>query len=93
MTAPRSAPFGPATSVVAMPDAVFGEKACACVVLRPGATLTFEELIRHLRGQQIASFKLPERLELFEAFPISPVGKILKKELREIVAERIAAAK
>jgi 2,3-dihydroxybenzoate-AMP ligase len=78
-------------SVVAMADPVFGEKACACVVLRPGATLTFEALIQHLRAQQIASFKLPERLELLDALPVSPVGKILKKDLREIVAQRIAS--
>lgn len=77
-------------SVVAMADPVFGEKACACVVLQPGASLTFEQLIAHLRAQQIASFKLPERLEVMTQFPVSPVGKILKRELREIVAQRIA---
>ena len=77
-------------SVVAMPDPVFGEKACACVVLHPGTELTLDELIGHLRAQQIASFKLPERLEVMTAFPVSPVGKILKRELREIVAQRIA---
>ena len=75
-------------SLVAMPDPVFGEKACACVVLQPGARLSFEDLIAHLRAQQIASFKLPERLEVMESFPISPAGKILKRELREIVAAR-----
>jgi 2,3-dihydroxybenzoate-AMP ligase len=77
-------------SVVAMPDLVFGEKACACVVLHPGTELTFDELITHLRAQQIAAFKLPERLEVMTSFPVSPVGKILKRELREIVAQRIA---
>ena len=78
-------------SVVAMPDPVFGEKACACVVLRPGTELTLDQLVAHLRAQQIASFKLPERLEVMTAFPVSPVGKILKRELREIVAQRVAA--
>jgi 2,3-dihydroxybenzoate-AMP ligase len=77
-------------SVVAMADPVFGEKACACVVLHPGSELTFDEMIAHLRAQQIASFKLPERLEVMASFPLSPVGKILKRELREIVARRIA---
>ena len=77
-------------SLVAMPDPVFGEKACACVVLQPGTELTFAVLIGHLRAQQIASFKLPERLEIMESFPISPAGKILKRELREIVAQRLA---
>jgi 2,3-dihydroxybenzoate-AMP ligase len=73
-----------------MADPAFGEKACACVVLHPGTELTFEQLIAHLRAQQIAAFKLPERLEVMTTFPVSPVGKILKRELREIVAQRIA---
>ena len=78
-------------SLVAMPDPVFGEKACACVVLRPGSELTFGDLIGHLRKQGIASFKLPERLEVMAAFPVSPVGKILKRELRDIVAQRLSS--
>jgi 2,3-dihydroxybenzoate-AMP ligase len=77
-------------AVVAMADAVFGEKACACVVLQPGSTLTFEELVAHLHAQKIAAFKLPERLEVLASFPVSPVGKILKRELREIVAQRMS---
>ena len=78
-------------SLVAMPDPVFGEKACACVVLKPGTRLAFDELIAHLRGQRIASFKLPERLEVMPAFPVSPVGKILKRELREMIAAKVEA--
>ncbi len=78
--------------LVAMPDPVFGEKACACVIPQPGQTLTLEELTRFLRAKQIASFKLPERLEVMDQFPISPVGKIMKRELREIVAAKIATS-
>jgi 2,3-dihydroxybenzoate-AMP ligase len=78
-------------SLVGMPDPVFGEKACACVVLKPGTGLSFEELIAHLRAQHIASFKLPERLEVMPAFPVSPVGKILKRELRDIIASKVEA--
>jgi len=80
-------------ALVAMADPVFGEKACACVVPQPGESLTLEELVAFLRQQRIASFKLPERLELMTEFPISPVGKILKRQLREIVEGRIAAAR
>lgn len=78
-------------SLVAMPDPVFGEKACACVVLRPGGRLDLQELVAHLRAQRIASFKLPERLEVMPAFPVSPVGKILKRQLREMVAAKVEA--
>lgn len=73
-------------ALVAMPDPVFGEKACACVVTQAGQTLAFEELVGYLKTLQIASFKLPERLVVMEAFPVSPVGKILKRELRDHVA-------
>jgi 2,3-dihydroxybenzoate-AMP ligase len=76
--------------LVGMPDPVFGEKACACVVTLPGKTLAFADLIAFLRERQIASFKLPERLELFRELPVSPVGKILKRQLRETIVERLA---
>ena len=76
--------------LVGMPDPVFGEKACACVVTLPGETLVFADLVAFLRERQIASFKLPERLELFHELPVSPVGKILKRQLRETIVERLA---
>jgi len=79
-----------AVTLVAMPDAVFGEKACAFVVPKPGQTLEFDELIAFLKAKRIASFKLPERLEIVAEFPTSPVGKILKRELRERIAAILA---
>ncbi|NLD68553.1 MAG: AMP-binding protein [Limnobacter sp.] len=78
-----------AVTLVAMPDPVFGERGCAFVIAQPGETLSLDELVAFLRGQGIASFKLPERLELVDEFPVSPVGKILKRQLRETIAERI----
>ncbi len=78
-----------AVTLVAMPDPVFGEKACAFVIAKDGETLGFEELIAFLRAQKIASFKLPERLEVVREFPLSPVGKILKRQLREMIAARM----
>ena len=77
-------------TLVAMPDPVFGEKACAFVVPKPGETLAFDELIAFLRQQKIATFKLPERLEVVAELPLSPVGKILKRELREMITEKLA---
>jgi 2,3-dihydroxybenzoate-AMP ligase len=75
-----------AVTLVAMPDPVFGEKACAFVIAHAGESLGFDELILFLKRQNIASFKLPERLELVTEFPLSPVGKILKRQLRDQVA-------
>ena len=78
-----------AVTLVAMPDPVFGEKACAFVITKDGQSLEFAELIAFLRAQNIASFKLPERLEVVSEFPVSPVGKILKRQLRETIAEKL----
>ena len=75
--------------VVAMPDPVYGERACAFVITKDGASLDFESMKTFLIGRGIAKFKLPERLELVESFPLSPAGKILRRELRTIIAARI----
>ena len=80
-------------TLVAMPDPVFGEKACAFVITKEGQSLEFAELIAFLKQQNIASFKLPERLELVNEFPVSPVGKILKRQLRETIAARMEQEK
>lgn len=76
---------------VPMPDPVLGEKNCACVVPRPGQTLQLKELVEFLNKQEIAKFKLPERLELFDQFPLSNFGKVSKKDLVVIVRERMEA--
>jgi 2,3-dihydroxybenzoate-AMP ligase len=74
-------------AVVAMPDPVLGERACAYVIPRAGAAPTLAELTRFLsEDKHIARFKLPERLELRERLPMTAVGKISKKDLREEIA-------
>ena len=70
-------------AVVGYPDDILGEKVCAVVVPAEGAAPTLEDLVSHLRDLRIASFKLPERLELRTSLPRNPVGKILKRDLRE----------
>jgi len=69
--------------VVAYPDEVLGERACAVVVTRPGQTVTLAEIIAYLRELGIATFKLPERLEIRAELPRNPLGKILKRDLRD----------
>jgi 2,3-dihydroxybenzoate-AMP ligase len=76
-------------AAVAMPDAVLGERTCAYVILKPGASLSFEELIEFLNQRQIARFKLPERLEPVDSFPLTSVGKVSKKDLREDIARKL----
>ncbi len=69
-------------AVIGDPDEMLGERVAAIVTVVPGQTLTLDELVEFLRGKQIASFKLPERLEVRDELPRNPVGKILKRELR-----------
>jgi 2,3-dihydroxybenzoate-AMP ligase len=71
---------------VPYPDPVLGERMCACVVLRPGFALSLPELVAFLRGLEIASFKLPERLVVFDSLPLSGFGKVSKKELASLLA-------
>lgn len=77
---------------VAMPDPVLGERLCAFVVLRPDKALNLTSLCEFLlKERKIAKFKLPERLELLDALPVTHVGKSNKKEMRRIIAEKLKA--
>jgi len=71
---------------IPVPDAALGERMCACVMLRDGASLGFEELKNFLIAKEIAKFKIPERLEIMPDFPVSTFGKVSKKKLAEMVA-------
>lgn len=70
-------------AVIGYPDDVLGEKTCVVVAPKPGEEVTLEEIVDFLREKKIASYKLPERLKLVAALPRNPVGKILKRDLRE----------
>lgn len=77
-------------AVVAMPDPVMGEKACACVITRPGATFTFDEMVAYLLQKRIAPYKLPERLEIVDSFPMAGDGqKVDKRTLTQNVARKL----
>ena len=73
---------------VPVPDAELGERMCACLVLQPGSTLSFDELIHFLEGKEMAKIKLPERLLVVDELPLSNFGKVSKKRLSELAAER-----
>ena len=70
-------------AVVGVPDEVYGERVCAVVVPREGATVTLDDITAYLRERKIASYKLPERLEIRPALPRNPLGKLLKRQLRD----------
>jgi 2,3-dihydroxybenzoate-AMP ligase len=77
---------------VPMPDPAMGEKMCAFVILKRGAKLSLPELVDFLKLQEIARFKMPERLEIVSDFPVSTFGKVSKKALGEMVVAKLAAA-
>jgi 2,3-dihydroxybenzoate-AMP ligase len=70
---------------VPVPDPSLGEKMCACVVLKKNSKLAFDELVTFLKAKEIAKFKLPERLEIFDDLPLSNFGKVSKKKLAEMI--------
>ncbi|SNT34426.1 2,3-dihydroxybenzoate-AMP ligase [Noviherbaspirillum humi] len=77
---------------IPIPDRLMGERNCACLILRPGMSVGFEELVAFLNTQEIAKFKLPERVEYFDDFPLSNFGKVSKKDLVAMVVERMTKA-
>jgi 2,3-dihydroxybenzoate-AMP ligase len=77
-------------SCVPIPDPVLGERMCACVMLRENAKLSLDELKTFLLAKEIAKYKLPERLEIMQDFPLSPFGKVSKKTLTEMISQKMA---
>ncbi|MFH0730051.1 MAG: AMP-binding protein [Pseudomonadota bacterium] len=77
-------------AAVAMPDKKFGERICAFVIPKPNETLDLEEIRDFLINERkIAKFKAPERLEVTDAFPLTAIGKLDKKVLRQIIADKL----
>lgn len=77
-------------AVVGMADAVLGERACACLVIRHGAVApTVAELGQHLEALGFAKFKWPERIEVLDALPLTKVGKLDKAVLKDVVREKL----
>jgi len=71
-------------AVIGLPDPKTGERACAVVVVAEGAEApTLPALFEFLTGEGLAKQKVPERLEVVDALPRNPAGKVLKHELRE----------
>jgi non-ribosomal peptide synthetase component E (peptide arylation enzyme) len=77
-------------AVVGYPDREMGERACAYVIVKPGETFTFEEMVEFLKGKKLAMFKLPERLEVVAEFPtVGDSGKVNKEALKKDIAEKV----
>ena len=77
--------------VIGEPDSQWGERVVAVVALKPGQSLTLEEL-RAFTEASLAHYKLPKRLEIVSALPRNATGKILKYQLRQTFAKAGGAA-
>ena len=76
-------------AAIAIPDETMGEKTCVYAVPRGEETITLDDLTSFMKEKGIAAYKLPERLEVVKEIPRNPVGKILKKLLREDIKEKL----
>lgn len=79
-------------AAVAMQDETMGEKTCVYIVPIEGETVSLKELTDFMKEKGIAVYKLPERLEIINIIPRNPVGKILKKDLREDIKTKMQVA-
>jgi acyl-CoA synthetase (AMP-forming)/AMP-acid ligase II len=69
-------------AVIGVPDRHSGERVCACVVLRPGTTLSLADLRAFMQARGVMVQKIPEQLELVQALPRNATGKVRKDQLR-----------
>ena len=69
-------------AVIGIPDKYHGEVVKACVALKPGASLSADDIVAHCKTG-LAEYKVPRQVEIRETLPMSAVGKILYRVLRD----------
>ena len=76
-------------AAVAMPDEVFGERVCLYAELQPGASLTLDDVVAHLRADGVSPEWFPEKLVVLDELPRASGGKVAKGELRADIRRRL----
>ena len=76
---------------VPMPDPRLGERMCCFLILHAGQSIELVELVTFLEDKEIARFKLPERIEIIDNFPVSAFGKVSKKDLVAMITAKMEA--
>jgi len=71
-------------AVVGVPDPEWGEVGCACVVRAPGADVSEQELVAHMK-EHLARYKVPKVVRFMDELPLSGMGKILKRDLKDMI--------
>lgn len=80
-------------AAVAMPDPELGERVCLYAVLKPGTTLTLDEVRETMASIGVARYKWPERLEVVDELVTTKVGKVDKQALRDDIARRLGGVR
>jgi 2,3-dihydroxybenzoate-AMP ligase len=75
-------------AVIPMPDPVMGERVCACIQPKPGANLTFDMIIAHLRERKASVLQFPERIEFIVDMPLTKAEKVDKNKLIEEIGKK-----
>jgi cyclohexanecarboxylate-CoA ligase len=75
------------SAIIPMPDPILGERACCCVVLKPGMKLSLDALCAWLERQGVAKLKWPERLVPIAEMPMTPTRKVIKSALAGLLRE------
>ncbi len=76
-------------AAVGMPDPILGERVCAFIKPKDGQRISFEEMISFLKEKKTSVLYLPERIETVDEIPLTNVGKVDKKRLREEIKETL----
>jgi acyl-CoA synthetase (AMP-forming)/AMP-acid ligase II len=71
-------------AVTGYDDDILGEKVGVVAVVAEGETISLEEILDFLQAKQIAKYKMPEDLRVVETLPKNPVGKVLRRELKDL---------
>jgi fatty-acyl-CoA synthase len=78
--------------VFGVPDEKYGEEVCAWIVVRPGETLTEEDVRAYCQGQ-IAHYKVPRYIRFVDEMPMTVTGKVQKFVMRERMIDELKGAK
>ena len=74
------------SAVVGIPHEIWGEEVCAMVMLAGESTTTPRELIEHCK-HNLARYKAPKKIDIIDRLPLSPAGKVLRREVRRLLKE------
>ena len=81
-----------AVAIVGLPHNRLGEQCCACIIPEEGVEITLDNICDELRSRGVSAYKLPERLEIFEEFPMTASGKVQRNNLAKILKAKDSQA-